>query len=425
MITQSVTLKSLYSLFVTFSLLLSDTDSFAQVAPEPASSLSEDSAETNPRNASPAPTGFDLQTNGFVDQVTMDEARLDFTEIETPEDGLGPVFNDVSCAACHQSPSIGGGSNVLELRAGRLVNGRFIEHPGGSLIHSRAVNPAIQEQALPEYNIRAQRLSTSLFGLGYIEALSNRTLASIAIRQRALSGGRIAGEILRVNVLEAPGRTRSGRFGWKNQHASLFSFSADAYLNEMGITNPLLPTENTSNGNPVDAFDSAIDPEDDGEGLQNFATFIRSLKAPPRDAILAATEGARAGAKVFERLGCETCHVSTLTTAPAGTRINGGTFTVSPALGGKLIQPYSDFLLHNVGTGDGIVQNGGPSTRNKIRTAPLWGLRLRERLMHDGGSLTRTAAILRHGSEAGFVIDLYRQLPESQKALLDTFLRSL
>src|SRR5262245_26982821 len=114
--TQSVTFRSLSSLFVTFSLLLSDTGGFAQVAREPASSLSEDSTETNPRNALPAPTGFDLQTNGFVDQATMDEARLDFTEIETPEDGLGPVFNDVACAACHQSPSTGGGSNVLELR---------------------------------------------------------------------------------------------------------------------------------------------------------------------------------------------------------------------------------------------------------------------------------------------------------------------
>jgi CxxC motif-containing protein (DUF1111 family) len=194
----------------------------------------------------------------------------------------------------------------------------------------------------------------------------------------------------------------------------------------MGITNPLLPVENTSNGKDVGAYDSVKeDPEDDGSGLDNFATFLRSLKAPPRDAILAATENARAGAEIFEHLGCETCHVSTLRTVPAGTRINGGAFEVPPALGNKVIHPYSDFLLHDIGTGDGIVQNGGPSTRNKIRTAPLWGLRIRQQLMHDGESRTRADAILRHGGEAAFAGNNYRQLPEKQKALLDTFLRSL
>ena len=435
MITQFVTYKHQYFLFVTFLLLLGGSVGFAQTAPEQAAAPAtlgrndgpqEDSRTPTSRTATAAPTGFDFQTNGFVDQATMDEARLDFAEVETPEDGLGPVFNDNSCAACHQSPLTGGGSSVRELRAGRFDGTRFIEHPGGSLIQSRAIDPAIQEQPLPEYTVRAQRLSTNLFGLGYIEAVSNLTLAGIALRQRALSGGRIAGEIIRVNVLEASGRTRSGRFGWKNQHASLLSFSADAYLNEMGITSPLLPVENTSNGASVKAFDSVTDPEDaDGTSIRNFATFIRSLKAPPRDTVLAATEDAREGAQVFERLGCELCHVSTLTTVPAGTRINGGTFVVPPALGDKIIRPYSDFLLHDIGTGDGIVQNGGPSTRNKIRTVPLWGLRTRERLMHDGESLTRAAAISRHGGEAAFAGESYRRLPERQKTLLEAFLRSL
>jgi len=433
MTTQFVIYKRQYSLFVNCLLLFGGNVGFAQTAPERAAAPAavrrdgpqEDSPTPTSRTATAAPTGFDFQTNGFVDQATMDEARLDFAEVETPEDGLGPVFNDSSCAACHQSPLTGGGGDVRELRAGRYDGTRFIEHPGGSLIQSRAINPAVQEQPLPEYTVHAQRLSPSLFGLGYIEAVSNLTLAGIALRQRALSGGRIAGEIIRVNVLEASGRTRSGRFGWKNQHASLLSFSADAYLNEMGVTSPLLPVENTSNGAPVNAFDSVADPEDDGTSIRNFATFIRSLKAPPRDTVLAATEDARAGERVFERLGCQLCHVSTLATAPAGTRINGGTFAVPPALGDKIIRPYSDFLLHDVGTGDGIVQNGGPSTRNKIRTAPLWGLRTRERLMHDGESLTRAAATSRHGGEAAVVSDGYRRLPETQKALLDIFLRSL
>jgi CxxC motif-containing protein (DUF1111 family) len=98
---------------------------------------------------------------------------------------------------------------------------------------------------------------------------------------------------------------------------------------------------------------------------------------------------------------------------------------VPDALGNKVIHPFSDFLLHDVGTGDGIVQNGGQETRTKIRTAPLWGLRTRLRLMHDGLSLTRTAAILRHEGEATDVIDRYQALSPEEKSQLLTFLDSL
>jgi CxxC motif-containing protein (DUF1111 family) len=98
---------------------------------------------------------------------------------------------------------------------------------------------------------------------------------------------------------------------------------------------------------------------------------MRATKVPPRDAAIAATDDARAGAQPFNQIGCAICHVPTITTAPAGTSVNGGTFVVPPALGNKVIHPYSDFLLHNVGTGDGIVQNGGQSTANNLRTPPL------------------------------------------------------
>jgi len=105
--------------------------------------------------------------------------------------------------------------------------------------------------------------------------------------------------------------------------------------------------------------------------------------------------------------------------------MNGGTFTVPPALGNQVIHPYSDFLLHNVGTGDGVVQNGGPVTANRMRTTPLWGMRTKSRLMHDLLSMTRNDAIVRHGGEAGAVIDRYRRLNLGQKSQLITFLNSL
>jgi CxxC motif-containing protein (DUF1111 family) len=152
---------------------------------------------------------------------------------------------------------------------------------------------------------------------------------------------------------------------------------------------------------------------------------MRATKAPPRDTLLANTPDALVGAQLFQEAGCNMCHVTTIVTARAGAVINGGRFRVSDALGNKIIHPYSDFLLHDVGTGDGIVQNGGQSTRNKVRTAPLWALRTRTRLMHDGVSVSFHDAILRHAGEATFVIDNYRALSTSQKNQVLTFLRSL
>src|SRR4029077_2501907 len=107
-----------------------------------------------------------------------------------------------------------------------------------------------------------------------------------------------------------------------------------------------------------------------------------------------------AGQNTFNQIGCATCHVATITTSPAGTVINGGAFTVPAALGNKNIHPFGDFLLHDIGTGDGIVQNGGQGTRNQVRTAALWGMRTRPTLMHDGQSVARSDAIARHKNQA-------------------------
>jgi CxxC motif-containing protein (DUF1111 family) len=299
--------------------------------------------------------------------------------------------------------------------------GNFIEPPGGSLIHDRAVDPAIQEKVHKDLNVRTLRVSLSLLGAGFVEAIGDSTLEAVASSQPA----GLRGELIQVPVLESPGATRAGRFGWKAQHASLLSFSADAYLNEMGITNQLFPEENTSMGQSVAAFDTVADPEDVDNEIEAFARFIRATKAPPRDEARAATPDAQAGAELFDRLKCSVCHVPSIITAPGGTVINGGAFIVPPALGNKIIHPYGDYLLHDVGTGDGIVQNGPVSTRNKMRTAPLWGLRTRSRYMHDGASLTVEEAILRHGGQAAAVTEKFRSLSRKKKNRLLAFLDSL
>jgi CxxC motif-containing protein (DUF1111 family) len=369
-----------------------------------------------------APTGFDNLTNGFTaDQLAFDTDRGIFEEVETIPDGLGPVYNAQSCAECHQNPVTGAISQITELRAGHFDGVNFIDHPGGSLINDRAIDASIQERVLGGNEVRTFRTSLNTLGDGFVEAIDSNTLVAIANGQP--SGMR--GQFIEVPVLEANGLVRGGRFGWKNQHASLLSFSADAYLNEMGFTSPLQPTENTSNGNSTAAFDTVPDPDNDGTDVEAFARFMRSTKAPPRDTALAATADAQAGSNLFNQVGCNICHVRSINTAPPGTVINRGAFTVPAALGNKVIHPFGDFLLHNVGTGDGIVQNGGQSTRNKLRTPPLWGVRTRPRLMHDGDTLNRNEGILRHAGEATGVINNYRNLTTAQKNQLILFLNSL
>ena len=410
-----------------------------------------------------APAGFDNKSNGMVDDATHQEDLKTFDDVEVVEDGLGPLYNAQSCRECHQNPVSGAASQITELRVGHLgPDGRF-QNPkipiargaeiisGRSLVNDRAICPngefpdtEIQERVPLTETIRTTRISLNLLGDGFVEALADKTLVDLARKQCAASHGVICGQVLHVPIVEAPGQTGVGRFGWKNQQASLLSFSGDAYLNEMGITNRLFPDEITKLCNTVQEPNDQPGP-DGTEDIDVFARFMRATKAPARDAVLAATPKAIQGHKVFVRIGCTTCHVESLTTAPAGTKINGGKFTIPEALGNKTFHPFGDFLLHNVGTGDGIVmaweEHYGPDvykvswkelsdhafqqTRNKMRTAPLWGVRLRPRLMHDGASLTFLNAISRHRGEASRVTSRFQLLSQRDKEALYEFLRSL
>jgi CxxC motif-containing protein (DUF1111 family) len=396
-----------------------------------------------------APTGFTTPPlpkdgasqntgNGFSDpRSSFADDQEAFEEVEGPDDGVGPIYNARSCGECHGNPVTGGSSQVTELRVGHTDNqGNFVNPnitinrgqttiPNRSLINDRALCADGQERAPGSETIRALRSSLSILGDGFVEAIDSNTLLAISQNQPRQSGGRIAGQFIQVPLLEAPGQNRAGRFGWKNQQASLLSFSADAYLNEMGITNRLLQTEFTSVCDNTPDPEDQPDPANGMDDLDHFAAFMRATNAPPVDGVLLATASAQRGQQIFNAIGCAICHVTSITTAPSGTVINGGTFTVPAVLGNKVIHPYSDFLLHNVGTGDGIVQNGPSNTANKLRTAPLWGLRTRPRLMHDLLSVTRNDAILRHGGEATFVTNNYRRLSNSQKNDLITFLNAL
>jgi CxxC motif-containing protein (DUF1111 family) len=401
------------------------------------------------QSATEAPAGFDTPTlaqnagsqstnNGlkepFGDSYALDQQN--YERVHDVSSGLGPVYNGRACAECHQNPVSGGASQFTELRVGHTdANGNFVNPTvlindgaasisGRSIINDRAVLPQAQEHIPDTENIRALRAALNTLGDGFVEAIDDNTLKAIAQNQRDQSEGRIAGEAIEVPVLEAPGQSRVGRFGWKDQHSSLLSFIGDAYLNEMGVTNRLRPKDTTTIGKITP------DPEDvpDELGLadiDHFAQFVRGTKVPPRDATLAATADAVAGQAIFEKIQCNTCHVETITTAPAGTVINGGTFAVPEALGNKIIHPFGDFLLHDIETGDGIVQTPPADTANKLRTAALWGLRMRPRYMHDLKSLTLDDAIERHQGEAERVERRFDELSAKEKQQLRTFLNSL
>jgi CxxC motif-containing protein (DUF1111 family) len=349
-----------------------------------------------------APTGFDNLTNGLVSQATHDADRAIFEQVRTQGAGLGPTYNRTNCAECHISPVSGGVSTFADLLAG---SGNPVV---SRLVHENAICVAAQDPPPGPTEITTRRLTLNTLGDGYVESLADATFSQIQASQPAS----MRGTILLVPV--GVGATAVGRFGWKDPHVSLQAMAANQFRDEIGITNPLFPNELTT------TCDAVADPEDTTNDFDAVARFIRAAKAPPRDAALAATPDAIAGGNLFNAIGCNVCHVTSLTTAPPGTLLQGGTYVVPAALGNKIIHPYSDFLLHNIGTSDGF-----PATPKKMRTAPLWGLRTHQVYLHDGASLSLRDAIQRHAGEATGVIQSYNALSSTQKSQLITFLQSL
>jgi CxxC motif-containing protein (DUF1111 family) len=389
---------------------------------------------------SEAPASFQMVTNGFVSQQDFLDALEDFSQEATvepgDEGGLGPTFNGTSCKSCHLNPAPGGGLSRFELRAGRLdtITGSFIAPAGGTLVRQLATDPAAQ-QRVPEGFFVTKRRSTSLFGLGYIELIPDRDILAVRDAQppevrgvattvRATTGISSDGTLTQVDKV--------GRFGWKCQQGTLLDFAADALVNEIGRTNPINPDEPLSvDGRKLNQFKKTADPEDAptadrpfGHDTISYTRLMRALQAPPTDFTLSATDDAIAGGRLFVAVGCAQCHVQTFTTAPVGVA-PAGLDKADPARGNKVIHPLSDFLLHDIGTGDTeVVQGGGPETRKMVRTAPLWGVRLVPEMGHDGRWATFGDAIKGHGGQAAGSSARFFALSAAEQKQLLTYLRS-
>src|SRR3979490_1664586 len=267
-----------------------------------------------------APTGFDNKSNGVADDATHQADQMKFDKVEGLADGPGPLYNAQSCRECHQNPPPGGPSQITELRVGHLGPNRRFQNPeipivrgpetftGRSLVNLRAICPSeafpnteIQERVPDTETIRTTRISLNLLGDGFVEAVADQTLIDLSRYQSKASYGKICGQVLYVPIVEAPGQTGIGRFGWKDQQASLLSFSGDAYLNEMGITNRLFPDEVTKLCN------TAAEPNDQPgphglSDIDTFARFIRASKAPARDSRLANSQKAMKGSGLFDKI---------------------------------------------------------------------------------------------------------------------------
>jgi CxxC motif-containing protein (DUF1111 family) len=384
-----------------------------------------------PRSGGPLPNLSNGEAAAFA------EGKSRFTEIEDVSRGLGPLFNLDSCASCHSSPAIGGScpavnpeiaaatangaSNTIPsfITANGPVREARFKSDGGVhdlfTITGRGDAPGciIAQPDFSNIQNLSFRIPTPLFGLGLVQNTSDQTLiADAAVMADKRNSLHIAGHF---NHSSNDGTI--SRFGWKAQNKSITIFVGEAYNVEMGVTNLLFPNEREDDPNcqfttkpedhPAFGNDPFLSAMDDVTG---FAAFINFLDAP-RQAM--PTASITNGQQVFSSVGCDTCHIPSHATAPSNTvALNLVTFF-----------PYSDFQLHDIGTGDDISQ--GEADGNEFRTAPLWGAGQRLFFLHDGSASNMLQAINAHAGEAQTVINNFNRLTQAQQLDLLNFLSSL
>ncbi len=419
-----------------------------------------------------------LALNGS-DLNTFATGQMNFKEVETlPQ--MGPIMNGVSWAGCHSQPAIGGGGLFINeirvrnntqpgpvhifavdnfLRNGAQTQGNTTIFPQGIeaeplgcqiTVPGCQLSPCQQEEAAKTTfstslgtcdptsadfhsggNCVVGRSALATFGDGLVEAVSDQTLEQIAENEPPKIQGTV--KMVTENFTTT---AHVGRFGWKDDHASLRGFSGDAYLNEMGITNPdnqqevsVCAANETAYG--VQLEDTGVEDTTDPNGradIDRFSDFMRGLALPPT---LPQNASARNGSALFTSMGCAGCHTASMTTAANPTSFiaaaTGGapiSQTLNQTLANKTFHPYSDFLLHDMGSlGDGITSGAAGPTM--MRTVPLWGLRAKSQLLHDGRAADIPTAITLHDGQGKPAARAFGALSAQQQLDVVNFLNTL
>ena len=344
-------------------------------------------------------------------------------------EGLGPNFNNTSCGLCHFNP-VGGWGEQRVTRFGFVdEQGEFTPtDPLGDTLWQHVVLPDSVEclEYIPdEANHSSLRITIGSTGFGLIEAIPDEAILAVRDQQ----DDSVRGIVRWVHSLEDPidAPPRLGRFGWKAQQATILAFSAEAASSEMGVTTWLFPEESPPNGDwdLLEICDEIPDPETgiDVEGfdyLNLITDFQRFMAPPPR-----MPEGGMTGEMIFQDLGCAQCHTTQFITPddPA----------LESALRNQVIQPYSDFLLHDMGAGGDGIQDA-EAEESWMRTPPLWGQTLQLGLWHDGRCSQPSiedrirCAITAHGESGSQGVTsaaAFEALTREDQSLLVDFLSSL
>jgi CxxC motif-containing protein (DUF1111 family) len=452
--------------------------------------LSASNANAGPANRHGGGTSYPTTLQGFgaplpavatnmSDLSIFAAGQINFKEIETTPQ-IGPLFNGTACAGCHSQPAIGGGGLFINeirvrnnpqagpvhifavdnmLRSGAQSQGTnsifatgVQSEPLGCQITAPGcqLSTCQQEEAsrttfgadLPTcdtssadfaagHNCIAGRASLATFGDGLVEAVSDASFLRLAAAEPTAIRGTI--KMVTENFSDAK---HVGRFGWKDDHFSLRAFSGDAYLNEMGVSNPDNPTDTSSCAMGVSQYGIQLetatleDPtgSDGRADIDRFTDFMRALAPPPR---LLQNSSAQNGATLFASVGCAGCHSPTLQTSsspasfiPASTGGTPMSSSLKQALSSQTFHPFGDFLLHDMGAlGDGITS--GTAGPNLMRTAPLWGVRAKSVFLHDGRAGDLPTAISLHDGQGKAAASAFSALSSAQQQDVVNFLNTL
>ena len=418
-------------------------------------------------------------TQSAADMATFATGQLNFKEIETlPQ--VGPVMNGISCAGCHSQPAIGGGGLFIDeirvrnntqpgpvhifavdnfLRSGPQTQGGtpiFQQGVEAEPLGCQITTPGCRLSACQKEEASKTTFTTTLptcdpgssgfqkggncvsgraalgaFGDGLVEAVADETFQQLAQSEPADTQG-----VVKMVTENFTSVAHVGRFGWKDDHSSLRGFSGDAYLNEMGITNPDNQTEVSQCAANVKLYGMALQDtgvedgiDDDGRAdIDRFTDFMRGLAPPPT---MQLTSSASNGKALFSSIGCANCHTPSLTTSsnpasfiPASTGGTPMSSTMNRILANQTFHPYSDFLLHDMGSlGDGIAS--GAASPTMMRTVPLWGIRSKSQFLHDGRAGDLPTAISLHDGQGKGASQAFGALSTDQQADVVNFLNSL